>query len=276
MKYFLASDVLYERAQGQINTELDDQGIDETGSREHLPWRPALARSAGGLIGPGAGVGRQAGDERHPRPGALSNHRPAGRREPGSEQPGDDQRQRSPRARRPGAEPGRSEETDVVVSFELTGGAQTISGNGEHPADRRRRDPDRIDPDRAGAPDPGQQLTLEVTVQPVPGEQIVEQQPLDLPGHLRLAGRPAARLHTLGSAWRCASHSWARPGPSPRTPCAPPSARARSSRDPRPSVYEAIRAVPKARRSGRWSRSRTRSRGRSARPSTRSPSRPPR
>ena len=46
---------------------------------------------------------------------------------------------------------GDSEETDVGVSFQLTGGTQTISGDGDDPADRRRRDPDRLDPDRARA-----------------------------------------------------------------------------------------------------------------------------
>jgi hypothetical protein len=68
---------------------------------------------------------------------------------------------------------GDSEETDVVVSFELTGGAQTISGDGSI----RRIAAGAIQtasiPIEA-TPDPGQQLTLEVTVQPVPGEQIAE------------------------------------------------------------------------------------------------------
>ena len=68
---------------------------------------------------------------------------------------------------------GDSEEADIGVTFELTGGAQTISGDATIPriaAGEIQTASIPIEP----APDPGQQLTLEVTVQPVPGEQIAE------------------------------------------------------------------------------------------------------
>jgi hypothetical protein len=66
---------------------------------------------------------------------------------------------------------GDSEEADIAVTFELTGGSQTISGEGTIPriaAGAIQTASIPIEP----APDPGQQLTLEVTVQPVLGEQI--------------------------------------------------------------------------------------------------------
>ena len=68
---------------------------------------------------------------------------------------------------------GDSEETDVGVSFQLTGGAQTISGDGTIPriaagASRRHRSRS------SRPPDTGMELTLEVTVPPVPGEQIAD------------------------------------------------------------------------------------------------------
>ena len=66
---------------------------------------------------------------------------------------------------------GDSNESSISVSFELTGGTQTISGNGTI---------SRIVPGGTGiakipiqpAPPTGQTLTLQVTVQPVPGEQV--------------------------------------------------------------------------------------------------------
>jgi hypothetical protein len=66
---------------------------------------------------------------------------------------------------------GDSEERNIGVSFQLTGGTQTISGDGTI---------SRIAPGGTGvakipiqpAPATGQELTLEVTVQPVPGEQV--------------------------------------------------------------------------------------------------------
>jgi hypothetical protein len=61
----------------------------------------------------------------------------------------------------------------VGVNFELTGGSQTISGDTTVPriaAGGIQTATMPIDP----APDTGQQLTLEVTVTPVPGEQIAD------------------------------------------------------------------------------------------------------
>ena len=66
---------------------------------------------------------------------------------------------------------GSADESDVTVSFEITGGTQTISGSGTHPAARRRVDPDGVDPDRA-LPREEHAAHPQVTVEPVPGEQI--------------------------------------------------------------------------------------------------------
>jgi hypothetical protein len=173
MRYFLASDVLYERAGGQINTELDDQGIaDQVPESVFLAdqrWLDPLEVSSALALVSGD---RQATSGTH----GLALYQT-------TVQPGDANLDPSSPATISGSGPfeldvqvqnqGDSEETDVVVSFELTGGAQTISGNGSI----RRIAAGAIQtasiPIEA-TPDPGQQLTLEVTVQPVPGEQIAE------------------------------------------------------------------------------------------------------
>jgi hypothetical protein len=66
---------------------------------------------------------------------------------------------------------GDSEESDVAVSFQLSGGAETIEGEASITritagTTKTVRIP--IQPD----PPTGEALTLEVTVQPVPGEEI--------------------------------------------------------------------------------------------------------
>ncbi|HYY73985.1 MAG TPA: CARDB domain-containing protein, partial [Solirubrobacterales bacterium] len=66
---------------------------------------------------------------------------------------------------------GDSVETGIGVIIQLTGGTQTISGDATIP----RIAPGAIQTARIPiqpAPDTGTPLTLEVTVQPVPGEQV--------------------------------------------------------------------------------------------------------
>jgi hypothetical protein len=174
MNYFLASDVLYERAGGEINAELEDQGISQQVPESVFLTQPerwldplqvssALARVSGG---------RQATSGTH----GLALYQT-------TVQPGDVSLDPSSTATISGTGPpeievqvqnqGDSEEADVAVSFELTGGAQTISGDATIPriaAGGIQTASLPIDP----APDPGQQLTLDVTVLPVPGEQIAD------------------------------------------------------------------------------------------------------
>jgi CARDB protein len=173
MDYFLASDVLYERARAEINAELEDQGIAEqvpesvffTDQRwlDPLEVSSALALVSGG---------KQATSGTH----GLALYQT-------TVQPGDVNLDPSSPATISGTGPfeldvqvqnqGDSEEADIGVSFELTGGTQTISGDGTIPriaAGAIQTASIPIEPD----PDPGQQLTLEVTVQPVSGEQIAE------------------------------------------------------------------------------------------------------
>jgi hypothetical protein len=171
MRYFLASDVLYERARGQINAELEDQGISETAPESIFlteeRWLDPLEVSS--ALAPVAG-GRQATSRTH----GLALFQT-------TIQPGDVTLDPSAAATISGTDSlelevqaenqGDSEEADITVSFELTGGGQTISGDGtiqRIAAGAVQTATIPIEP----APDPGQQLTLEVTVQPVPGEQI--------------------------------------------------------------------------------------------------------
>ena len=171
MKYFLASDVLYERARVQIDAELQDQGINERAPESvfltDLRWLDPLEVSSALALVSG---GKQATSGTH----GLALYQT-------TVQPGDVTLDPSTAATISGTgspeidvqvqNQGDSEETDVVVSFELTGGTQTISGEGtisRVAAGDIQTASIPIDP----APDPGQQLTLEVTVHPVPGEQI--------------------------------------------------------------------------------------------------------
>ncbi len=171
MRYFLASDVLYERARAQINAELQDQGIDATAPESIFladqRWLDPLEVSSALALVSGE---QQATSGTH----GLALYQT-------TIQPGDVTLDPSSAATISGTgspeievqvqNQGDSEEADIGVSFELTGGTQTISGDATIPrvaAGAIQTATIPIDP----APDSGQQLTLEVTVQPVLGEQI--------------------------------------------------------------------------------------------------------
>jgi CARDB len=173
MSYFLASDVLYERSAVEINAELEDQGISQEVPESVFladnRWLDPLEVSSALALVSG---GKQADGGTH----GLALYQT-------TVQPGEVALDPSSAATITGGGPfeldvqvqnqGDSEESDIGVSFELTGGTQTISGDATIPriaAGEIQTASIPIDPD----PDPGQQLTLEVTVQPVPGEQIAE------------------------------------------------------------------------------------------------------
>jgi hypothetical protein len=173
MQYFLASDVLYKQAQGQIDTELQNQGIDETApasvfmtdpSRWLDPLQVSTALSS-------ISSGNEASKGTHGLAIVATTVKP-----------GDVQLSPDTPATISGGTSGAQldvqvsnqgsvDEKGVGVSFSLTGGPQTIDGTATlgtiapgaiqtatlpiHPA------PPRKTP-----------LTLEVTVNPVPGEQI--------------------------------------------------------------------------------------------------------
>jgi hypothetical protein len=173
MSYFLASDVLYERSAVEINAELEDQGISQEVPESVFladnRWLDPLEVSSALALVSG---GKQADGGTH----GLALYQT-------TVQPGEVALDPSSAATITGGGPfeldvqvqnqGDSEESDIGVSFELTGGTQTISGDATIPriaAGEIQTASIPIDPD----PDPGQQLTLEMTVQPVPGEQIAE------------------------------------------------------------------------------------------------------
>jgi hypothetical protein len=168
MRYFLASDVLYARAAGDINKELQDQGVDQkvppsvflptTDYLDPLKIAPHLATiSAGKAATSGVhGLGllqTSIGGTVLSTDTATDISGTAADMDVSVQNQGD------------------AEERNVAVSFELTGGSQTISGDGTIA---------RIAPGGTGiakipiqpAPPTGQALTLQVTVQPVPGEQV--------------------------------------------------------------------------------------------------------
>ena len=173
MQYFLASDVLYERSRGQINAELKDQDVSETVPESVFladqRWLDPLEVSSALALVSG---GKKATSGTH----GLALYQT-------TVQPGDVTLDPSSAATITATGPleldvqvqnqGDSEESDIGVSFELTGGTQTISGDATIPriaAGEIQTAKIPIEPN----PDTGQALTLEVTVQPVLGEQISE------------------------------------------------------------------------------------------------------
>jgi CARDB protein len=172
MQYFLASDVLYRLAKVQIDTVLKDQGINEQAPESVFmtdPQRwldPLEVASALAAVS----AGKRAASGTHGlallqttvKPGnvTLDPNTPATISGGGTPEV-DVQVQNQ----------GSVEETNVGVAFQLTGGTQTIDGTATIPrisAGAIQTASIPIQP----APDKNKQLSLEVIVQPVPGEQI--------------------------------------------------------------------------------------------------------
>ncbi len=171
MRYFLASDVLYERARSEIESVLQDQGIDEKiPPSTFLPepvtdWLDPL-KIAGYLT---AVTGKQAVHGTHGlgliqttiKPGnlALDSTTPVTVSADGPYELAVQVQNQ-----------GDSEESDIGVTFQLTGGTQTISGDATIPhigpgEFQTAAIPIQPDP-------PSGDATIEVTVQPVLGEQV--------------------------------------------------------------------------------------------------------
>jgi hypothetical protein len=174
MRYFLASDVLYQLARVQIDAVLEDEGIDEKAPEsifltdperwlDSLQVTSALAQVSGDKQAT-SGTHGLALYQTIVKPGDVNLDPTSPATISGGGPPQIDVEVQNQ---------GDTEETEVGVSFELTGGAQTISGDTTIPriaAGGIQTANLPIDP----APDTGQQLTLEITVTPVPGEQIAD------------------------------------------------------------------------------------------------------
>ncbi len=150
MKYFLASDVLYQQSQAQIDSGLKDQGIDEKAPDSvFLPstdWLdPLKVSSALALVSGGkettSGTHGLALYQTTVKPGDVSL-------DPNSA--ATITRQRTAGGRRPGAEPGRFRGDRRRRQLPAHRRHPDDLRRRDHPADRRRRHPDRIDPDPAG------------------------------------------------------------------------------------------------------------------------------
>lgn len=171
MQYFLASDVLYGLAQGQIDSALKDQGLNEKAPdsvfmTDPQRWLDSLevstalaAVSAGKATSGNHGLALL---QTTVRPGnvALDPDTPATISGGGSA--GLDVQVQNQ---------GSVDERDVGVSLQLTGGSQTITGSGTVPNLAAGSIQTASIPIRP-APEKNTRLTLEVTVEPVPGEQL--------------------------------------------------------------------------------------------------------
>jgi hypothetical protein len=170
MQYFLASDVLYRLAQGEIDSVLGDQGIDEqapdsvfmTDKRwlDPLEVSTALAKVSAGKAA--SGDHGLALLQTTVKPGNVTLDPNTAATISGGGRPGVDVQVQNQ---------GSVNESNVAVSIQLTGGTQTISGEGTISRLVAGSIQTASIPIRP-APERDTQLTLEVTVQPVPGEQI--------------------------------------------------------------------------------------------------------
>jgi hypothetical protein len=171
MQYFLASDVLYGLAQAQIDAALKDEGIDQKAPDSVFmtdPQRwldPLEVSSALAAVSAGKATSGSHGLallQTTAKPGnvTLDPNTPA--TITGTGAAGLDVEVQNQ---------GSADESDVTVSFEITGGTQTISGSGTIPrlaAGSIQTASIPIDQ----SPEKNTPLTLTVTVEPVPGEQI--------------------------------------------------------------------------------------------------------
>jgi hypothetical protein len=171
MQYFLASDVLYDLAKRDIDSVLKDEGIDEpapdsvfmTDPRRWLdPLEVSTALSAVSAGKAASGDHGLALLQTSVKPGnvTLDPNTPA--TITGGGPPGVDVQVQNQ---------GSVDENEVGVNFELTGGTQTITGSGTISQLAAGSIQSASIPIRP-APERNAQLTLEVTVEPVPGEQI--------------------------------------------------------------------------------------------------------
>jgi hypothetical protein len=173
MRHFLASDVLYERARAEIQRVLEEEEIttEEVPESVFLPepvdrWLDSteiggiLAGVSGEEVTPGIHGVALAQTTLDPGDTVLTPDAPNTVTVDGSPELSIDVQNQ-----------GDSEESDIVVSFSLSGGAETIEDEATVPqiaagSTETVRIP--IQPE----PPTGETLTLEVTVQPVPGEEI--------------------------------------------------------------------------------------------------------
>jgi CARDB len=171
MQYFLASDVLYRLAKGDIDSVLNEQGIDEKAPdsvfmTDPQRWLDPLEVSTA-LAAVSAGKA-SSGDhglallQTAVKPGNVTLDPNTAATISGGGAPGLDVQVQNQ---------GTANERDVAVSFKLTGGTQTIDGGGTISQLAAGSIQSATIPIRP-APERNTQLTLEVTVEPVPGEQI--------------------------------------------------------------------------------------------------------
>lgn len=172
MQYFLASDVLYKQAQDQIDAELDAEGIaeqapasvfmtDPTRWLDPLQVSSALASISTGKEASGSHGLALIQTTVTPGDIILSPDTPA--TISGNGQPSIDVQV---------SNQGSATEEGAGVSYRLTGGPQTLDSSTTIPSIAAGAIKTATLPIRP-APETGTQLTLEVTVTPVPGEQIV-------------------------------------------------------------------------------------------------------
>jgi hypothetical protein len=173
MQYFLASDVLYRQAQGQIDTELQSQGIDEKAPASVFMGDPTrwLDQLQVSTALSSISSGNQASNGAHGVAVVQTTIKPGDvtldPNTPATISGGTSGAQLNVQV----SNQGSVDEKGVGVSYSLTGGPETINGTttiGSIAAGAIHTAVLPIHP----APPRNAPLTLEVTANPVPGEQI--------------------------------------------------------------------------------------------------------
>ena len=177
MRYFVARDVLFAQAQTEIDQVLSDQGIEVDGKPAKVTdsvfldddaW---LERSAGGPDRADRRGRHERGDTGRPWHGADRHDHQARRRRADRRGPGHRER-RGPFTLEVQVTNGpENEESDVLVTVEVTGGPQrSRARRRSHGSSREARRTASIE--LKPSPPAGQEVSVQVTVQPVPGETL--------------------------------------------------------------------------------------------------------
>ena len=179
MRYFLASDVLYGRSREDISTGFEDAGLTQD---EKLPDANFLPEPVedwldASSLDDDAGLGRGRVGRRRSRAAwaradrdARSTGRSSAPTPPTRSAADAPYSTRGARAQNQG----ENDESDVAVDFSISGGTETIEGDGDDRRDQGRADQERQARDLARSRPPARSSRWRSPCGPVPGEELAD------------------------------------------------------------------------------------------------------